>query len=546
VQIVNGPFSAAYGDFSGLGVVHIRLRESLPDQLTLRLQGGSFGSFRSFLSYSPNLKNGDAFVAYEGSRTDGPFENPLRYSRDNVTANLTRHVSAATSYGFRFNGGRNDFNSSGQLPLDEVAAGQLDRFGYIDPTDGGHVRTGTLGAYFSHEGERGDTWKLDAFAARSLFDLYSNFTFFLNDPVSGDGIQQHDSRLQEGANAQYVRPQNFGAMQGLLTIGGNYHDNQINVGLYPRVGRVPTGVTTRADARVINAAGYLQENFSFLHGKLQVGGGIRYDEFRFDVADRVQPLTSGAETAGRLQPKANVAFTPSQRFPITFYANYGRGISTADARAVVERPQQQRVATTDFYQAGAAHHFSRVSLSADLFWIDRSHEQVYIPDDGSFEFKGPSRAYGFEAKSSVQITRHIAWNGAVMKVANAYYLGTIPRVYVDSAPHFVASSALSMSPWRHWTGSVTMRAINHYRLDGTDAAIVASGHTVFDAAVSRQIRRGVEVSLSVDNLTNRDYYETQNYFVSRLAEAAPVARIHGTPGYPLTLTAGVTFRLFGK
>jgi hypothetical protein len=546
VQIINGPFSAEYGDFSGLGVVHIRLRESLPDQLMLRLQGGSFGAFRGFLSYSPNLKNGDAFVAYEGSRTDGPFENPLRYARDNVTANFTRRVSAATSYGFRFNGGRNDFYSSGQLPLDEVAAGQLDRFGYIDPSDGGHVRTGTVGAYFRHEGARGDTWKVDAFAARSLFDLYSNFTFFLNNPVSGDGIQQHDSRLQEGANAQYVRPQDFGAVQGLLTIGGNYHDNQINVGLYPRIGRVPTGVTTRADARVINAAGYLQENFSFLHGKLQVGGGIRYDEFRFDIADRVQPLSGGAETAGRLQPKANLAFTPSKRLPITFYANYGRGISTADARAVVEYPQQQRVATTDFYQAGAAHHFSRVSLSTDLFWIDRSHEQVYIPDDGSFEFKGPSRAYGFEAKSSVQITRHIAWNGAVMKVANAYYRGAAPRIYVDSAPHFVASSGLSMSPWKRWTGSVTMRAINHYRLDGSNAAIVGSGHAVFDAAVSRELRRGVEVSLSADNLTNRDYYETQNYFVSRLAGEPPVARIHGTPGYPLTLTAGVTFRLFGK
>jgi len=91
-----------------------------------------------------------------------------------------------------------------------------------------------------------------------------------------------------------------------------------------------------------------------------------------------------------------------------------------------------------------------------------------------------------------------------------------------------------------------MRAINHYRLHGIDAAIVAGGHTLFDAAVSRQIRRGVAVSLSADNLTDRDYYETQNYFVSRLAGQAPAARIHGTPGYPLTLTAGVTFRLFGK
>src|SRR5947207_3398303 len=53
VSVINGPFSAEYGDFSGLGVVHIKLKESLPDQVTLRLQGGSFGSYRSFFGYSP-------------------------------------------------------------------------------------------------------------------------------------------------------------------------------------------------------------------------------------------------------------------------------------------------------------------------------------------------------------------------------------------------------------------------------------------------------------------------------------------------------------
>src|SRR5947207_13249672 len=38
VDILNGPFSAEYGDFSGLGVVHIRLKETLPDKLMLRMQ----------------------------------------------------------------------------------------------------------------------------------------------------------------------------------------------------------------------------------------------------------------------------------------------------------------------------------------------------------------------------------------------------------------------------------------------------------------------------------------------------------------------------
>ena len=58
-----------------------------------------------------------------------------------------------------------------------------------------------------------------------------------------------------------------------------------------------------------------------------------------------------------------------------------------------------------------------------------------------------------------------------------------------------------------------MRAINRYRLDDNDPSIVASVHTVFDMGIARQVRRGVELNLSLDNLTNRDYYETQNYFI---------------------------------
>ena len=99
VNIVNGPFSAEYGDFSGLGVVHIRLKESLPDLLTARFQGGSFDTFRSFVGYSPNLERARALITYEASRTDGPFINPLGYARDNVTGNFTRMFSNSTHSG---------------------------------------------------------------------------------------------------------------------------------------------------------------------------------------------------------------------------------------------------------------------------------------------------------------------------------------------------------------------------------------------------------------------------------------------------------------
>jgi hypothetical protein len=546
VSIVNGPFSAEYGDFSGLGVVHIKLRESMPDVWTARLQGGSFGSVRGFLSYSPDWRNADGFLSYEGSHTDGPFLKPLDYRRDNVTGNFTWRKSPRKRYGFRFNAGTNDFNSSGQPPLDEILAGRLDRFGSLDPGDGGRVRSGIAGLHYRSESEDGAVWRLDGFVGRSLFDLYSNFTFFLNDPDHGDAFQQHDSRLQEGANAQYLRPHKLAGVRGILTAGGNFHDNQIHVGLYPRINRTPTGVTTSAHARVTNGAGYLQDNFSFLSGRLRAGAGLRYDWFRFDVEDLLGPLNTGVSNTARLQPKAGFAYTPTYRWPATLHVNYGRGISSLDARGVVRAPGGQHLATTDFWQLGVSHDFSRVSVVTDLFWIDRSNELVYIPDDGSLEFFGPSRAYGAEVKTSIQITRRLSVNGGFTKVFNAFYRGTRPRQYVDRAPHFSANGGLTLAGWRQFYASLRLRAINRYHLDPLDAAIAAAGHTVFDFNLSRPIHRRVEFNLSIDNLFDRGYFETQNYFESRLPGQEPRFRIHATPGYPLTMMAGVTFRFGGK
>ena len=133
------------------------------------------------------------------------------------------------------------------------------------------------------------------------------------------------------------------------------------------------------------------------------------------------------------------------------------------------------------------------------------------------------------------------------KIANAYFKGGDHRVYVDSAPHFVANAALTLAGWRGWSGSLRMRAVNHYRLDGDDPSIVASGLTVFDFGMAKQISRRVELNLSLDNLLNRDYFETQNFLDSRVTPDAPIiARIHATPGYPLTAIAGVTMRFGSK
>lgn len=546
VTLINGPFSAAYGDFSGLGVVQIRQRERMPQQWTVRLQGGSYDTLRGFIAWSPDLRKRDAIFAYEGSFTDGPFVKPLDYRRDNVTGNYTWRLGSRSRFGLKWNGGLNRFNSSGQLPTDEVAAGRLDRYGYLDNGDGGNVQAGRMGAYYRRE-IGNDVWKLDGFLERRLFDLYSDFTFYLNDPVNGDGIQQHDSRLREGANTQYLHPQVFDWGAGLLTAGGNFLGSQNVVDLRKRIGRDPIAMLTSAHANVSNGGGYIQETVELLGRHLQLGGGLRYDVFRYAITDFIDPRFTGVETAGRLQPKANVSFLPSRRLPLKLFFNYGRGIASIDARGAVRHPEGSLVSTDDFFQFGTLHHFSRrFSAETDLFLIRTSNQLVYIPDDGTLEFTDPSKSYGFEVKSSIQVTSWLSLNGGFTKVFNAYYRNTCPRVYVDSAPHFVANAGLTLARWHGWSGSLRMRSINHYRLDGLDPSIRASGHTVFDLALSRRLTRGLDFSFSMDNMFDRDYWETQNYFESRLMGQPPVTRIHATPAYGRTVVAGLTLRFGDK
>jgi outer membrane receptor protein involved in Fe transport len=132
-------------------------------------------------------------------------------------------------------------------------------------------------------------------------------------------------------------------------------------------------------------------------------------------------------------------------------------------------------------------------------------------------------------------------------VTNAFYRGTGTRLYVDSAPRTVANGSLTYSAFRGFFGTLSYRHVSNYRLDGEDARVRASGLDVLDLSLRKSLRRWVDFNLSIENLTDKRYYETQNYFEPRLRPTDPViSRIHGTPGYSRGMTVGLTFRLFGK
>jgi outer membrane receptor protein involved in Fe transport len=559
VDLINGPFRAEYGDFSALGVVHIRTKERMDDEWTVRAQGGSFDGYRALAAWSPHLRNADSLVSWEHAYTDGPFEMPLHYVRDNFTGSYTFKIDGKQSLGLKFNGGRNDFDSSGQIPLDLVYLGALDRFGYMDPSDGGKVRSGTGSAYWKKDLGANDTLRVDGFVGRSLFDLFSDFTFYLNDPVNGDGIQQHDSRLQDGASAQYVHAGKVLGVPAVFLAGGNLADNWINVDLFHAEDRkiiapVADDRWTESNVHITNEAAYAQEGLDLR--RLHVDGGLRFDEFRFNVNDRLLTANSGVTYAGAAEPKVNIVYKPLDGMPMALHFNFGRAVTSQDARGIALDPSAPKAAATNFYMLGTSHEMKRFSASTDLFLIDRQHEDVYDPDNGTMQYHGPSRAYGWEAKASVQLGAHVSWNAGLTQVSNAFYLGTGPRQYVDSAPHSVGNSSVTLNGWHGVYSSVSYRHIGRYLLVNPDDTSVppaapytnsaethATGLDVVDFAATKKLGRGLEWNLSVDNINNKRYYETQNYFDSRVTPTAAIeARVHGTPGYPIGFTTGITWR----
>ncbi len=548
VNLINGPFNAQYGDFSGLGVVNIKTREDMPDQLTGRVQFGQFNTRRVFTAYSPSFKNTNYLIANEYSYSDGPFLNPLRYLRDNITLGVFHTIRPGEKFGFRALGALNDFYSAGQLPVDLIEQGKLDRFGYIDPTDGGKVKTGTVTGFYSKQRANGDTIQVNGMVQRLLFDLFSNFTFFLDDPINGDGFGQHDSRLQEGLNFSYQKPHQVLGGVGNLVFGANYLDNQINLTLYGRIGRVPTDLRTAANNRTANTAQFIQETLTLMKGKVQIGLGLRYDNFNFAATDRLDKSVNIKINQGLLQPKASLTYTPWLGKPLAFHWNYGRSVTSSNARALIIDPASALVAKTDFFQFGTSHNKGRFSAATSFFWIDRSFETIYVADSGLNEFTGPSRNYGFELKTSTQINPYLSLNASLTKVINSFYRGTSPREYIDRAPHFTGYVGLTLSQWKGWSGSARLRAINRYILNGSEGSGQSRvpGHTVTDIGFSRKIWKGVELNIAVDNIFNKTYYETFEKYESALRGEDPIERVHATPGYGTTFVGGLTFRLFNK
>jgi outer membrane receptor protein involved in Fe transport len=162
-------------------------------------------------------------------------------------------------------------------------------------------------------------------------NLFSNFTFFLDDPINGDQFHQADHRFVSGLRLSQRRLTRWAGRSVQNTVGIQLRNDDItNVGLYHTRARVLLD-TVRQDAVLETSGALYAQNEVAWTPWLRTLAGLRVDGYRFRV-DAGDPANGGTNRAGLVSPKAGAVIGPWRGTEV--YVNAGFGYHSNDARGV--------------------------------------------------------------------------------------------------------------------------------------------------------------------------------------------------------------------
>lgn len=391
-----GPYFADVGDFSAAGTVQFKTADKLSAPL-VQATLGSFGYQRLLAAGSVDTGSGDLLLAIDGTLSNGPWVLDEDLEKVNGAIKYSSGT-AQNGWSLGLSGYQARWTATDQVPERAIADGRIDRFGFIDPDLGGETsRVGLTGNF------RAGPTRITAYATRYRFDLTSNFTYFLEDPVDGDQFHQRDRRTVIGGTIAHVVTGNLGNMPLALTLGGDGRWDMIDkVGLYrSKQGQITSPI--REDAVDAYSLGAYAQLELAMDARTRLTAGLRGDHYGYDVVAGL-PINSGRGSDTLLQPKIALAWQPVEH--VELYANYGRGFHSNDVRGAAIRVDPvtgdptERVPVlvpADGAELGVRVEYPRFTASLVAYYLELASELVFVGDGGSTEPNAASRRYGTEA-----------------------------------------------------------------------------------------------------------------------------------------------------
>jgi outer membrane receptor protein involved in Fe transport len=543
LDVYKGAYLPEYGDFATAGAVNFRTRQVIQEGV-VQVAGGQFDTQRYMLMFSPTKDKIRTLFAAEGYYTNGPFQNDNRYFRTNLFGKMTTNLTGRDELSLTGTFQKSKWNASGEIPLRAVNDGTLDRFGAIDPSEGGNTLRSTARLNYHYDTTSGGLFFANAYGQYYRLDLFTDFTFFLNDPANGDGIQQSDRRVVYGGDIGYKQQGEVLGVPSIGTIGFQTRVDNIHARLGTQMTRMPTGATTDNDILEASYAPFVKAEVQPTSW-MRLAGGLRAETFTFDVRNRCAACAeqpAGRTSSGIVLAKMNLILGPW--VSTEFFANYGEGYHSNDARSVVA-PVSSPLARAKSYEVGVRSKPwgpQGVEFIATLWRLDLKSELVFVGDEGTTEIRGATRREGVEVAARGQIWGPIYLNGSVTWTKAQFRNSEA----IPLAPEVTAYGAVLV----HWPEGLTSQLQATYlgvRPLIEDRSLKAPSWVDFDLSERYQLpiklsQGRLEVFLFIQNLLNTKWEQAIFSFESqRRNEAVPVNDIHFVPGNPRTFMGGVAW-----
>lgn len=544
VDFKKGPYNTEKGNFTTAGWANFRTRDAL-DRSFVKLEAGQYDTYRAvagldLLGQSGRDKNQSAYLASEYSFTNSYFDNPQNFNRLNIVGKYHGHLGTHTNLTLTGSTFWSKWNHSGQIPDRAIESGLIGFFGSIDPTEGGETSRTNANLQLVTVTPRNHVLKNQLFYSNYNFELYSNFTFFLEDSLNGDQIRQRENRHLFGYNGSYSMENYWGNSRWTTTLGVQYRqDLTKNTELSHTKNRSEViDPIQLGNVNELNAAVYADELIQ-VSNRFSINAGLRLDFFRNQYEDLLAtPITTQRASAAIVSPKLNLYYTFNPH--VQLYLNTGKSFHSNDTRVVVPQGGRQILPPAYGSDLGVIFKpFPKLLINAAAWYLWLQQEFVYVGDAGVVEPSGKTRRQGIDVSVRYQITKSL-YADVDLNTAKPRAIGELEgQNYLPLAPTFTSVGGLTLQTTKGFSGSLRYRYIGD-RPANEDNSIVAKGYFVTDMQANYS-KKNYSVGLSVQNLFNTRWKETQFATESRLQnEAEPVEEIHFTPGTPFFARLSLT------
>ena len=582
IEVFKGPYFARYGNFSTAGTIQFRTKDWIESNI-IKIEGGSFSTQKltGIFELPSTDENFNAYLAGQFYNTDGPVEEDQGLQRLNVFGKFHTHLTKGSKLSLSASSFSSAWDASGQIPQRAVESGLISRFGSIDNLEGGQTSRQNFNLMYSAIGESGSNFLIQPYFSQYNFKLFSNFTFFLENPDAGDMIEQTDQRTVYGLNTEYQFEHSMFSMQSSTTFGGGFRSDDIAVSLWHSPNR--RRLTQRVNSGIVERNLFLWAQKEFIvNPKLRFQLGLRGDYFTFNVEDFLDtsndetmglPHASGYAQDATLNPKINIVYSLFESSD--FFLNVGTGFHSNDARDVVIEKTVSTLARTYTDQGLSGEQintrltdenfnpehagistlpraiggelgtrqrlFDRFNIGVACWWLDLAEELVFVGDAGETEISGASRRIGIDIEGRAQILSWL-WFDADVNLSRGIFVNEPSSAnQIPLAPRLTSTGGLTATHPSGIKGSIRYRHVGD-RPANEDGSVTAEGYTIINLGLS-YVFNPFTYFISVENLFDVDWNEAQFDTESRLAnELEPVSEIHFTPGTPLNLQVGISYQ----